>query len=384
MIIGHFHQEIWAKGGVATYIRRVSTAQKEAGHQVYYFTQFPCRGLNAAETPAVIPTESELFVQAKALNLDILHLHRSIATIPPQHLPVIRTLHGHSPYCPSGSRYLERWNKPCDRTYNPMGCLWGHMIDHCGSIRPQNLTNNFKQTLQEKMVLSQIPTITVSHYLKEQMLRAGYDAKLIHVLPHFVSDSLSNEPPPSSGTPHFVFLGRISPQKGIDWLLRSLKRVNHPVHLHIAGEGYQESEMKSLTEKLGLKDRVTFHGWVNSAQVNHLIRSARALIFPSLWHEPAGLVALEAMANSRAVIASRVGGIPEMVLPEINGLLVTPNHQNELASSIERLAIDWAFATQLGKRGRETILSQFNLEKHLEHLTELYEHAISSNKKEII
>jgi len=378
MIIGHFHKTIWAKGGIATYIRRVSTAQKETGHQIYYFTQFECSGSNADEAPIVISTESELFIQAEKLNLDVLHLHQSIETLPPRHLPVIRTLHGHSPYCPSGSRYLARWSKPCDRAYSPIGCLWGHIVDHCGSVRLPNLVGNFQQTWQEKTVLSQIPVIAVSHFLKEQMLRVGYDTKLIHVLHHFAPDILNDEPPPSSEIPHFVFLGRISPQKGIAWLLQALKHVNHPVHLDIAGEGYQEPEMKNLVEKLGLSDRVTFHGWVSSEQADHLIRSARALICPSLWHEPAGLVILEAMANSRAVIASRVGGIPEIVLPEINGLLVNPGHQDEMTSSIEHLAADWTFAAQLGQAGYQLVSNQLNLKNHLEQLTSLYKQVISS------
>jgi glycosyltransferase involved in cell wall biosynthesis len=379
MIIGHYDHEIWAKGGMATYIRRISNAQREAGHQVHFLTRFPCDGSNLAEAPIVTPTEPELFTQAERLNVDVLHLHRSIAVPPPKYLPTLRTLHGHQPYCPSGSRFLERWHKPCDRAYSPVGCLWGHIVDRCGSIRPHNLVNNFQQTQQEQTVLSQIPVITVSHFLKEQMVRNGYPDDLIHVLHLFAPEGSNNDPPPQTETPHFVFLGRIAPQKGVDWLLRSLQQVKHPVHLDIAGEGEQEAEMKALAEKLGVGDRVTFHGWVDTEKINQLICGARALIFPSLWHEPAGLVAFEAMANSRAVIASCVGGISSTVIQGVNGLLVTPNSVNELAASVEYLATDWKLAMKLGAAGRSMASQQYTLTTHMAGLFCLYEMVIRRN-----
>jgi len=151
--------------------------------------------------------------------------------------------------------------------------------------------------------------------------------------------------------------------------------VKQPVHLDIAGEGDQKLEMHALTEKLGLSDRVTFHGWVSPDKGIQLIRSARAVVFPSLWHEPGGTVAFEAMANSRAVIMSRVGGMLEVVLPEVNGLLVEPNNTRELTAAIECLASNYSLAVQLGEAGRKMASQQHTLAKHIEGLIHLYEQA---------
>ena len=320
MIIGHYEHEIWAKGGIASYIRRVSAAQQALGHKVYYFSQQPSVGINESEQPIVVPTETELYRQAQTLGLDILHLHRPVHTSPPEDLPVIRTLHGHQPYCPSGSRYLSRWQKPCDRAYSLQGCLWGHVVDHCGSIRPQNLLHNFQETWHEMATLATIPVVTVSHFLKEQMVRSGYAEDMIQVLHLMSPDTPELPPPPQSGIPHFVFLGRISPSKGVEWLLRALKQVSVPVHLDIAGDGDQEPAMRELCKSLQLGHQVTFHGWINSQQVEALIQQARAVVFPSIWHEPGGTIAFEAMAQSRPIIMSRVGGMPEVVLHEVNGI----------------------------------------------------------------
>lgn len=380
MIIGHYNQNIWEKGGIAAYIRRISAAQQAAGHTIHYFTKYPCDGISDSEAPIVALTDAQLFEQAERLGLNLLHLHEVIGTVPPKQLSVIRTLHTHSPYCPSGSKFLDRWKQPCNRPYSVHGCLWGHLVDHCGSIRPQSLSRNFQLTQREKNTLPSIPVITVSHFLKNQMVRSGYPADSIHVLHLFAPEQTSDSPPPDTGIPHFVFLGRITPLKGLDWLLRSLQQVQLPVHLDIAGEGYKEGEMRQLAQQLGLSDRVTFHGWVNPEQVNHLIRSARALIFPSIWHEPGGTVAFEAMANSRAVIMSQVGGMPEVVLDGFNGLLVEPNSTSQLAASVERLATDWFLAKQLGETGYKMATEEFTLENHFYQLMQLYQQAIQDRQ----
>jgi glycosyltransferase involved in cell wall biosynthesis len=377
MKIGHYDSELGSRGGVTSYIRRIGSAQEATGHEVYYFSNRDCGGAIATKhPPIVVPDNQAMYSQAKNLGLDILHVHKGLGQVPPGDLTVIRTLHGHQPYCPSGSKYFKRWNKACDRTYSMPACLWGHLVDGCGSIRPGRIQFNFQYTQDEMRTLAQMPVITVSRFLKEQLVRAGYSEHLIRVLYLFAPSSVNDAPPPQVGVPHFVFLGRIAPEKGIDWLLHSLQKVKVPVHLDIAGEGFQEPAMQQLANKLGIGDRVTFHGWVDAKRVNQLIASARALIFPSTWHEPGGTVAFEAMSNARAVIMSRVGGMVEVVQEEINGLLVEPNDVSAMANCIERLATDWSLATHLGAKGKRIACDQFTLENHLRSLLEIYQQVI--------
>ena len=220
--------------------------------------------------------------------------------------------------------------------------------------------------------LNTIPTVTVSNFLKEQMVRSGYDPKLIHVLHLPAPEVKTYVPLPSAGVPRFVFLGRITPQKGVAWLLRAVKEVTVPIQVDIAGEGYEEPAMRRLAAQLGIEDRVTFHGWVSGKEVNSLLEGSRALVFPSVWHEPAGLVSLDAMASGRPVIASRAGGMPEVVEEGINGLLVKPNDTAGLAQAIERLAGDEILAEQLGKAGHEAAGTRYALDGHTARLMQLY------------
>lgn len=383
MRIAHFMKGLGDHGGIATYIYRLSQAQLAAGHKVYLFDTRPINlNLVAENCGLVICDDDDLYRQAASCQLDILHLHTFISKPPTQGLPVVRTVHAHNPYCPSGSRYLKNWHQPCDRAYSLGGCLWGHVVDYCGSMRPQRFYPGFQRTWQEMQTLKEIPALANSQFVKDQMIRSGYLADNIHALPLPAPEIREYLPPPEGNIPHFLFLGRITPEKGLVWLLRSLAQVKVPYHMDIAGSGnqVQEQEIRSLAEHLGLMDKITFHGWVEEAQAFKLIQQSRALIFPSVWHEPAGFVSLEAAAVGRAVIASKVGGIPEYAVKLGNALLVEPNDVENLTKSIEHLATDWNLAKQMGLQGRRMARESFSLEKHEQEIIKLYQLA-AQNKR---
>lgn len=377
MKIGHYMQGIWQPGGIATYIRRISEAQAQEGHAVVFYDLASCRAMNGGGPhPPVsyVDSEARLFAQAGADGLDMLHVHTGLSQRVPSGLPVIRTVHGHQPYCPSGGRCLDRAGVPCNQNYSLVGCLWQHGANHCGSVRPQRIVQEFRRTWDEMRTLRAIPAVAVSRFIKEQMVRNGYQDELIHVL-HLPAPAVKPPSPPrEDGVPRFVFLGRITSGKGVEWLLRSLPLVQVPIHVDIAGEGPQDAAMRRLALALGLQDRVTFHGWVSPAQVNTLLADARALVFPSIWHEPGGTVAFEAMVNSRAVVMSAVGGMPEVVHHEQNGLLVEPSNREMMAAALTRLAQDYPLARALGERGREMAITTFTMRNHVMRLLELYGH----------
>lgn len=380
MIIGHFDTDMGANGGITTYIRQISEAQRLKGHKVFYFSRHPAENtIIDGNIPIHIKSDDDLFSYASSLNLDILHLHAEVGISPPSHIPVLRTLHGHHPYCPSGSKYLGRWQKPCDRPYSPQGCLWGHVIDGCGSLRPKSILRNFQYTQDEQRSLHSVPILTVSDFLRQQLIASGYQESLVRTIHLFCPKTFGYSQPPQDQVPQFVFLGRITPLKGLECLLNAISKVTAPVHLNIAGDGYQKEEMEKLAHKLKISDKVSFHGWLNPDAIKNLIDSARAVIFPSVWHEPAGFVTFEAMARSRAVIASNVGGIPEIIDHKNNGILVNPNDPDEMASAIHLLATDWTLSEKLGRNGREHVEQYFQLSHHMDKLMCRYEELALAN-----
>jgi glycosyltransferase involved in cell wall biosynthesis len=318
-----------------------------------------------------VPDDEALFAAAEDRELDILHLHKSVETLPTDRVPTVRTMHGHQGGCPSGSRYLSRPGEPCDRAYSLTGCLWGHFVDRCGSVRPQNVKHSFTRIHRELEQARHVPTYTVSSFLREQMLRAGCSPEHLQTIPSpapKVDEPFA--PVPRREPPRFLYLGRLVPQKGLDWLLRALAQVDAPAHLDVAGKGPQREAMERLAQELGVDTQVTFHGWVD--RIPALMRRARAVVFPSVWHEPAGLISLEAAAYGRPLIASRVGGIPEYA-DASHATLVDVRDTEGLAGALTRLALDADRADRRGRNGREVARSEFAMSQFLDRVDAFYE-----------
>jgi len=376
MTIGHFVRDPWDAGGIQTYVRRVAHAQRAQGHNAITL------GIVAPHEDDDMPyvqvaSSASLFRTAHERNLDTLHLHQGIplATDRP---PTIRTMHDNSGSCPSGSRYLKRPGCPCDRSYTIPGCLWGRFVNRCGSARPHKIWREFRNTARELRDAETIPTLTVSRFLKEQLAASGSVVDRVHPLlsPAPQVDSAFT-PPPSDGPPRFLFFGRIVPEKGVGWLLRTIRQVDTPCHLDIAGQGHVD-RYQQMAADLGIRDQVTFHGWLSTDALNAQIRSARAVVFPSVWHEPAGLVTLEAAAHGRAVIAGEVGGIPEYAHEDF-AILVPPHDKAALATRITELARNHEQATAMGRRGRHHAQTRFSMDAFLNQLHAHYATVIENH-----
>lgn len=383
MKIGHYTGNIWAPGGIAAYIRRISDAQTRRGHELFFFDTVRPAAEQDCDTPAIeyVDDDTALLKRAAEMQLDLLHVHTTLRTDVPAPLPLLRTVHFHRPYCPSGSRFLKRQEVECNRNYSVSGCLWGHFIDRCGSIRPAELRREFDATGFELRRLDRIHSVAISEFVKHQMMRAGYPDELVHVLQQPAPPAAPYVAPPQDGVPRFLFLGRIVPSKGVEWLLRAAKRSKQSWHLDIAGSGPEEDAMRRLCAQLGLTERIKFHGWVGAEETKALFDACRATVVPSIWHEPAGLVHLESASHGRASILSRVGGMPDYAARYQHASLVPTRDEAALAASLDELAIDAAKATRMGRAGYDTIQSTHGLSEHMDALQELYARAIADFQK---
>lgn len=379
LCIGHYAYGINEPGGVRTYVLSLAAAQRELGCTVHLLDHADRRLAPGAPTDwdvRWVDGAADLARTCAALGCDVLHLHSGLPhglLSGWQGVPVVRTLHGHSPYCPSQSRFLERRGVPCPRAYDPLGCLAAHFVDHCGSIRPQNLVFAYSHHRAERDAVAGMPTLVVSEFCRRELVRGGHPGTDLHVLQLPAWKGVGEyTAPPGAGAPHVLFLGRLVPAKGLAWLLRALARVRVPLHLDVAGEGYRGAELRRLAGELGLGERVTFHGWVAPDGAAKLLRRALALVVPSVWHEPSGTVTVEAAAAGRAVIAARAGGLPEYVVDGGTGLIVEPGDVEGLAAALARLAMDRALAAEMGWRGRERVPKAFDMGVHLARIGAVY------------
>lgn len=313
----------------------------------------------------------------------LLHIHDPEMLVDlRQECPAIFTLHNHSIYCPSGTKYLADRAKVCDRIMNPLGCAWGHLIDGCGSRRPQNIVRDWKNANHSLKILKklQITVIANSDYVRQQIISGGLAPERVVTLRCGVKSPKQATQPLDLEThqnQRILFAGRIVPDKGVEWLIKALAQTNEGIHLDIAGDGWSKPSMEILARQMGLSDRITWHGWCNSDQLELLYQQSFAVVFPSLWPEPAGLVTLEAYSHYRPIIASAVGGIPEHIRDGKTGILVPANNIKQLAHAINQLALNYPQTRLMGEMGNAWFQEDFTMDVHFQHLAAIYDQTIA-------
>jgi glycosyltransferase involved in cell wall biosynthesis len=317
----------------------------------------------------------------------LLHLHEGEMVLElKDQCPAIYTVHNHHPYCPSGSKYFPQYGSSCDRKMSLLGCTWGHLVDGCGSRRPQKIISNLDRSYSALNALKRlgITVIANSDYVRSQLIRNGLPASQVVTLRCGIAAPQSNHLPLDQSVHNqqrIFFAGRIVPEKGLDWLLRTMPLLDARIHLDIAGEGWARQQVRQLAEELNISDRITWHGWCQKEKLEDLYRQSFAVIFPSVWPEPAGLVTLEAYARFRPVIATNVGGIPEHIQDGKTGILVEPNNTQQLAVAITDLSNNFDKARAIGVAGHELFHSEFTLATHAQRLTKIYNSAIAKFQK---
>ena len=297
--------------------------------------------------------------------------------------PSIFTAHNHTVYCPSGTHYLPSSTVICPRSMSVIGCTLGHLVDGCGSKRPQKIVDSLSVSyrLLDRLKKLKILVIANSDYVRRQLIKNGLPPEQTVTLRCGVATSRRNFFPLTQEIhqeQRILFVGRIVPDKGLQWLLNALVKTSGLIRLDIAGDGWYRPQMEKLVKQLGLSDRVVWQGWCNSEKLDALYEQCFAVIFPSVWPEPAGLVTLEAYARYRPVIASDAGGIPEYLQHEQTGILVPANDISKLADAITDLSINYQKSHYLGRQGHALFLDEFTMDIHVNRLTKIYEKTIEN------
>ncbi len=140
----------------------------------------------------------------------------------------------------------------------------------------------------------------------------------------------------------------------------------------IAGDGPQKKSLQKITANLMLGHYVKFVGKIPSSNLAEFYSRSDIAIFPSIYPEPFGRVALEAMSFGKPVIASRVGGIPEVVEDLVTGILVPPNNPKELATAILTMLLDQQLMRNMGKKGKVAAKLKFSADQSVSKHLQVY------------
>jgi glycosyltransferase involved in cell wall biosynthesis len=213
--------------------------------------------------------------------------------------------------------------------------------------------------------------IALSEEWRERLLRICPTAR-IEILHNAVKipDQAQRRPRPE---PTLLFLGHLLPDKGIYDLVRAFAQVSASIPgatLMLGGVGQTDS-LQQLATELGIRERVQLPGWLGPESKSAAFAASTLFLLPS-YHEGMPMALLEAMSWGLPVIATPVGGIPQLVTHEVNGLLVAPGDVAALAAAITRLLGDPALRERLGNAARTTIASRFSLDDALARLSSIY------------
>jgi len=174
--------------------------------------------------------------------------------------------------------------------------------------------------------------------------------------------------------------GRICRQKGHDILIRSIgmlikRQDNLDVKLIISGDGPDKKKFEKLATNLGIRKYIHFPGRLPLSEVKNFYSLADIVVLPTITQEPFSRVPLEAMEFGKPVIATNVGGTPEIIKDGVNGILVPPGDAERLCEAIERLFRDEELRKRLGSKGKET-LHRFTPEEIVNRFIDVYTRAM--------
>ena len=219
--------------------------------------------------------------------------------------------------------------------------------------------------------------IPVSNAVEEKLANSGVPKSMMTVAKAGVPDAPEAiRTARSDGQLRVGFFGRLVREKGVDVLLKAVKGTPNAT-AEIFGDGPARTELGNIARELGISDRSTFHGYVSD--VHLAMADVDVVAVPSLWDEAFPYTILEAMAAGKPIVASRVGGIPEVVEDGVTGRLFERGEASGFANVLAELGGDRANLAKMGDRGREVQRSEYTIPKMAERIDSVYRIALGQS-----
>lgn len=247
-----------------------------------------------------------------------------------------------------------------------------------GCIKARGGFSNLYRKYQEIQIHKKIDRILVSSYYVKWMLeQVSIQSEKIDVIHPFTSM-------PELRTGNFsdenivLFVGKMHPIKGVDFLLRALSQADADYKGIFVGEGEYLDSYKALAKKLGIEKKVEFTGWIPLERLSEYYAKCSVLVVPSIWVETFGLIGIDVMSYEKPVVAFDVGGIPDWLADKETGFLVKRKDTKSMAEKISLLLKDKVLARKMGKAGRMKVEREFTSGIFIKNLLEIYDKALSA------
>ncbi len=221
-----------------------------------------------------------------------------------------------------------------------------------------------------RWLLPMAKEITAISSFTQGLIHKLYDGP-VELIPYGLTIEAKPAIPRQEGeVPKLLFVGRLDERKGVRYLLEALPLIlaKQPVRLRIVGKGILEEELKAQCHDLGLESVIDFLGFVTKEELAQEYASCDVFVLPSIVDskgdtEGLGIVMIEALAHGKPVVATAVGGIPDVIIPDQTGLLVPERNPYALAKAILELLANPERAAELGRNGLSDVQSRFSWER---------------------
>lgn len=389
MRIVQVHDFFDLRGNAEAYLHALIRHERDGGHEVHAFSTVSEKNLPSADAdtfvaPASSPLSRLWNVEAKTsfarlldrVKPDVVHLHQvshalSSSILQPiraRKIPCIQTLHDYALACPNARMFTE--GSPCERCKG--GRFQNAITHHCvaSSFLPNALAalemglTKAAQSYEKTARLFLCP----SRFLQEKMEDWGEPPGKLRYLPKPVE---LPELPASRNGGYVLYAGTLSKEQGLATFIEAAAMVPE-LPVKIVGRGSEDERLRSLVQSKGAH-HITFLGLLTAAELEKIRDRAEAVVLPSISYEQAPTALLEAMAAGIPCLASRLGGIPELIEDGTNGFLATPGDTQDWLRILRRFrALPEEARHDMGIRSRLLIQKHHLWTTHIERVIACY------------
>ena len=334
--------------------------------------------------------QSKTRVQEKLTgsNYDVMHVHNFFPILSPsifeaareQSVPSVLSLHNFRLIHPNGLMFYD--GKPDHRSVK--GSAYRCVPDgvYRNSILQTAVVAHMIEYHRKKETWHSMPSafIALSEFSKDLFVEGGLPEDRIFIKPNFIEDPVQKQEGLSLQHKKenvFLYVGRISEEKGVDQIVECWLRFNPNARLVIAGEGPLKTELESKSKGA---ENIEWLGQIPRDSILARLSTAQALLFPTKCYEGQPLIILEAMSVGCPVITAKIGNPQNMIDDGVTGLHYAPGDIHDLNSKCRTVSENPGHTLEMGKRARSVYLEKYTPQKNLALLTQIYKEAAQLEK----
>jgi glycosyltransferase involved in cell wall biosynthesis len=296
-----------------------------------------------------------------------------LSVLKKMNIPSVLTVADYKLICPNYDMFYDC--KPCEACKN--GAFYHAIVKRCvRQSLPASVLLATESTFHRFVLDSYVKNIDLfispSKFMQKKLIESGFPKEKVFHLPHFCDSS--KWIPSYDFDNYLVYFGRIDHRKGLLTLIKAVR--NLPTKLVIMGEG---PEKKNLEKYIAMEaiSNVFLVGYKSGEELKIILRKAMFSVLPSEWYEPFGHTILESFASGKPVIASKIGGITELIKEGENGHLFEPGNVNQLRDRINDYLSNPIKVKKMGKIARSNVKKNYNPEDHYQKLLTIYRNLMS-------